>query len=491
MRLALLLFAICILFHKSDAQSKKEQIALLNMQIDSLNSFIYKSNEELKKLENQINQQANDYEDNINHLKLQIDSLKKINKNIKSGYDSVFHILETYQIVESNIKSHDYSVAYGDSDELCYGLFKKLYDTSLYYVEIEVKKTIDSTDLGKLIMQGIKLKTNGYVSERVLIDILKPKDIFELEGLEYIDIFDELNNLAAFGVLDHIEWVSMEGERFIAVYKISKPENNTFLYFTTHIKDTESRHDIDCIHFYNEELDWKLLKHMKYDYNYTTATAHYELFDENTLSFITSDNKTVILLTNDKKIKILYKSPISFYCEFTIIPKETNGLPLLIASFYRADHEYIKSNLLYFNGDEYVISKDNKISKKYLLETNSKYYYVPPASGTGTGVCFVALKVSNNIITAKETCGGHDLNGHLSASRVLFQVSYQENYYYEVDKYCTNSSFPCSFFQFQENKLYLLNSDLNVVNEWFCTEGNTETPSRTKETCDCIFLPID
>lgn len=120
-------------------------------------------------------------------------------------------------------------------------------------------------------------------------------------------------------------------------------------------------------------------------------------------------------------------------------------------------------------------------------------YNIPPPSGPGTGVCQVDLIVFNGKLIAEETCGGHDEFGHTESSERLFEIDFKTENKYRVSQLMntsSGSSFGCDYFEFKDQKLFLYDSDLNIVKDWFCTYGKAEALkdlSYEKSECECIF----
>ena len=119
-------------------------------------------------------------------------------------------------------------------------------------------------------------------------------------------------------------------------------------------------------------------------------------------------------------------------------------------------------------------------------------FHIPPPSGDGTGVCEVTLTIDNVFLLATETCGGHDENGRTESTEKLFNTEFKRDFRYKVSELINTdmgSSFGCEYFEIKENKLYLYDENKKIINDWFCTQGNTEKTEDNLETCDCIFLP--
>ena len=119
-------------------------------------------------------------------------------------------------------------------------------------------------------------------------------------------------------------------------------------------------------------------------------------------------------------------------------------------------------------------------------------FNIPPPSGYGSGVCEVTLTIDEKYILATETCGGNNGDEHTESSEKLFKVNLMKNYKYKISKLYNTSngnSFGSEYFEIKENKLYLYDENLKIINEWFCTLGKIPASMKNKETCDCIFLP--
>jgi len=129
------------------------------------------------------------------------------------------------------------------------------------------------------------------------------------------------------------------------------------------------------------------------------------------------------------------------------------------------------------------LKKESEIKKN-----NEKIIFrIPPPSGPGSGVCEVTLTIDGNYLIASETCGGHDENGHTESSQKLFRVDFLKSHKYKVSKLINTNdgnSFGCEYFEIKENKLYLYDENLKIINDGFCCFFN-------KETCDCIFTPTE
>jgi len=147
------------------------------------------------------------------------------------------------------------------------------------------------------------------------------------------------------------------------------------------------------------------------------------------------------------------------------------------------------------NQDSIVNSdfKDEKI--KIIPMMKEKFTFdIPPPTGFGTGVCQVTLSIDNVFLLATETCGGHDENGRTESTDKLFNIEFKRDFRYKVSNLINKnlgSSFGCEYFEIKENKLYLYDENNKIINDWFCTQGNTEKTEDNLETCDCIFLPSE
>jgi hypothetical protein len=140
--------------------------------------------------------------------------------------------------------------------------------------------------------------------------------------------------------------------------------------------------------------------------------------------------------------------------------------------------------------------KNEEIEKNETAKTiNQKLVFnIPPASGPGTGVCFVDLHIEKMQLTAIETCGGHNEEGHTETTSKLFKVPFVENQKYKVSdlrESAGGGAIECEYFEFKGNKLYLYDENKKIINDWFCTFGNIENRQENMETCDCVFLPSE
>lgn len=118
-------------------------------------------------------------------------------------------------------------------------------------------------------------------------------------------------------------------------------------------------------------------------------------------------------------------------------------------------------------------------------------YLVPPPSGMGTGTCYIKLEVRADLLKAVHTCGGHNQNGHTEKTQVLFGTDFKQNYKYRVTDYAGGSEldvFGCEYFEFKNGKLYLYDSNFNIIHDWFCTQGKKDSQVDENGNCDCIFL---
>ena len=132
----------------------------------------------------------------------------------------------------------------------------------------------------------------------------------------------------------------------------------------------------------------------------------------------------------------------------------------------------------------------DKVNKE--KNSSKMIFNIPPPSGPGTGVCNVSLTIDSKYIIANQTCGGHNENGHIESTEELFNVPFVKNRKYKVSKLfdtSNGSSFGCEYFEIKENKLYLYDEKMKLVNDWFCIYGNTLQDYSNRETCDCIFSP--
>jgi hypothetical protein len=121
--------------------------------------------------------------------------------------------------------------------------------------------------------------------------------------------------------------------------------------------------------------------------------------------------------------------------------------------------------------------------EKKEIETYSGNYFVPPPSGPGTGVCSDNLIIKNNRLICEEICGGNDwVNGHFETQKILFNVEFKPHKVYKVSSLFNITEYGalgCDYFEFKNNKLYLYDENMKIVNEDFCCGF--------VKKCDCII----
>ena len=165
---------------------------------------------------------------------------------------------------------------------------------------------------------------------------------------------------------------------------------------------------------------------------------------------------------------------------FLIIGCKQNSVDSSSAKNTKKSVEITPKNSLISNRE---LKNENEIKK-----INQKIIFnIPSPSGPGSGVCSVTLTIDGSYLTATETCGGHNENEHTESTEKLFRVGFLKSHKYKVSKLInTNdgSSFGCEYFEIKENKLYLYDENMKIINDGFCCFFN-------KETCDCIFLPTE
>ncbi|MCF8407660.1 MAG: hypothetical protein K9G36_01695 [Crocinitomicaceae bacterium] len=116
------------------------------------------------------------------------------------------------------------------------------------------------------------------------------------------------------------------------------------------------------------------------------------------------------------------------------------------------------------------------------IESYTGDYYLPPPTGPGTGVCSESLTVKNKRLIGIEICGGHNENGHTESHDKLFNVDFKANKVYKVSSLFDTRqghAFGCDYFEFKNNKLYMYDENMKIVNEDFCCGF--------VKKCDCII----
>ena len=116
------------------------------------------------------------------------------------------------------------------------------------------------------------------------------------------------------------------------------------------------------------------------------------------------------------------------------------------------------------------------------IESYTGDYHLPPPTGPGTGVCSESLTVKNKRLIGIEICGGHNENGHTESNDKLFNVDFKANKVYKVSSLFDTRqghAFGCDYFEFKNNKLYMYDENMKIVNEDFCCGF--------VKKCDCII----
>lgn len=116
------------------------------------------------------------------------------------------------------------------------------------------------------------------------------------------------------------------------------------------------------------------------------------------------------------------------------------------------------------------------------IESYSGNYCIPPPTGPGTGVCTVCIEIKNGFIIAEQECGGHDEHGRTSETETLFKVKLELNKKFKLSNLFDVSgghAFGCEYFEFKNNKLYLYDENMKVVDDDFC--------GFFVKKCDCII----
>jgi hypothetical protein len=116
------------------------------------------------------------------------------------------------------------------------------------------------------------------------------------------------------------------------------------------------------------------------------------------------------------------------------------------------------------------------------IESYTGDYHLPPPTGPGTGVCSESLTVKNKRLIGIEICGGHNENGHTESHDKLFNVDFKANKVYKVSSLFDTRqghAFGCDYFEFKNNKLYMYDENMKIVNEDFCCGF--------VKKCDCII----
>lgn len=161
---------------------------------------------------------------------------------------------------------------------------------------------------------------------------------------------------------------------------------------------------------------------------------------------------------------------------------ENNGSNISLSSNVKSSEDN-QAKMLKEKQEQRIKDSLKLIEKETLeIESYTGDYHIPPPSGPGTGVCSETLTIKDRRLIGTETCGGHDENGHTESHDELFNVDFRANKVYKLSGLFDTKdghAFGCDYFEFKNNKLYLYDEKMKIINEDFC--------GFFAKKCDCII----
>ncbi len=251
------------------------------------------------------------------------------------------------------------------NDSLSYiGFIEKFEETGEFFPDLSLGESVDIKNwtVARNLGDSVIYRDKNTFNVRTRIPIEKTYRFFDLTGLAEIKIYNSKNQNVATGKFKRIEY--FEGsidESFVSVFQVDKSNIEDYQYC---IGNFNRRFDSLSYRIYNDEgLDEGLKEYLKWDGEKMWRVSHYQLLEpESIFSFATVDTTSYVVETTGTDLNILYRSKWNeAISEIIIIPIYIKRKPIFLirAGYYQSDISW--NYLLVFNGQDYQISKRNRI----------------------------------------------------------------------------------------------------------------------------------
>lgn len=197
--------------------------------------------------------------------------------------------------------------------------------------------------------------TRTLIPERV-------RSLFQLQGLSNITIYNKENVKLTKGKYSHIEYVQdLIEDKFVAVFEVEDPEIEGFVFCVGDQKKDLT--PITYTEYTDEKLNVSLVNYLKKSNSAVGTTKHYK-FNQSIYSAISLDTTAYIVETIGQNYKTLYTSKHSeTISNLTIISKNANNKPVLLAECGQPDTDMMWTSVLTFNGTKYQPVKNHLIKE--------------------------------------------------------------------------------------------------------------------------------
>jgi hypothetical protein len=237
------------------------------------------------------------------------------------------------------------------------GMIDKFSDNSFYTQLSSPKSNEDYNRLDSLKGPFIK---EGPAGIRSKIPFEVASKYFDLKGLNEINIFNSEGKVIASGKFLQIEHVMDLTTYFVAVFSVDNPDITDYRYCMT-----KSKIETTPIRFEeitDDGLKTKLVDLLQLKLCKFVDAHHYRIDRDQIFSTVSADTTSFITLSSADSIRILYRSKSNEYIsKLAIIAKKINGEPILVTESGIPYSDFIWTNLLIFNGKEYIPQTDKKI----------------------------------------------------------------------------------------------------------------------------------
>jgi hypothetical protein len=193
-------------------------------------------------------------------------------------------------------------------------------------------------------------------SSRKQLSLDNAKKHLDLRGIDSIFIFDHDNNFVDKAKLKSIEYLDvMLYSYFIATYETSKKLDSKKYYYCIGNQPVSFTSKFKT--FDNQQLTDSLVRKFEIDQThvYKEKAMHFQDVNSKEIISILNSNESVLIFHSDIDYKFIYKSKETENIHGAIIiPVFVNGFPIILLDSYLPETCSQWTNLLIFNGTEYL-----------------------------------------------------------------------------------------------------------------------------------------
>lgn len=188
---------------------------------------------------------------------------------------------------------------------------------------------------------------------------------FDLRGLSNLKIYDNNNIFYCSAKFLRVEYLDQNiSPAFIAVYKTEKKIIADNYYGISNFNEPfeQVKYTMSKDTVLTQNLLTKLNEHKPY-FGLENNGTHLHFSNNDTLlSVINSENYAYIVLTTNKDLKVLYKSPyFENFLDLKIIPLTKNNFPHILTRNVKPETDVMWDKLLYYDGTKYINANRQRV----------------------------------------------------------------------------------------------------------------------------------